>query len=403
MEFLVDKYADKLRRAGLCENPVVGGLDDVLVWNRGADPAWTARLTPVFGRMNISGLVFGCPAEPFATILEFLAAEYPDGFAPKDTETRTFLHELPVIHEFTPKAVADVLGRRKSVIIATPSVMGIAAHGSVTPEQGFVTFSSVCFSSFVLFFSEYLRHVRAGTVSPARRTAFEAAVAHLEPMVEQGPELACGPFADREAALQAMVEAGRATVEYRLVDSYFGNISCLLNQELLISQTGSSLDELPGLIDFCPLDGSSTACLTASSELTAHSQVYAKAGGRAILHGHPRFTVILSMDCAERGQNVTCEIGKLDLCHVKCPAKRYLSGEDGGVPIVPGEVGTGPNGLANTLPAAMTGRGAAAVWGHGLFTLGNTDFNQPFQALLDIENGCRRRYFAAVDAAEGRR
>ncbi len=392
MEFVAAKYANKLIRAGLCNEPIVAGLDHELAWNQ--EHELNPLLAEVFELININGLVFGCPAEPFATIIDFLAKEYPQGFCPRDTETRTFLHNLPVIPKLTAKGVAGVLAHYKSVIV--PEV-GIVAHGNVSPEQAFVTFSSVCFSSFVLFFAEYLHHVRAGTVSQERRVAFERAVAHLEPVQTQLPSLASGPFSDHEQAMAAMAQAGRSTVDYKLVDSYFGNVSCLMDDTLLISQTGSSLDELEGLIDLCPLDGSSTACLTASSELTAHTQVYAQTQGRTMLHGHPRFTVILSMDCPELYAEDVCDVGREDMCHIKCPKARYLPGN---VPIVPGEVGTGPYGLAKTLPLAMKQRGAAAVWGHGLFTMGNTDFNEPFKALLEIENDCRKEYFKLVQQAQ---
>ena len=74
------------------------------------------------------------------------------------------------------------------------------------------------------------------------------------------------------------------------------------------------------------------------------------------------------------------------------------------IPIVPGEVGTGPFGLCNTLPPALTattgdakghGRGAI-VYGHGLFTLGAVDFRDAFQALMDVEHFCRAEYFRRV-------
>ncbi len=45
---------------------------------------------------------------------------------------------------------------------------------------------------------------------------------------------------------ESMIEAGRKTIEYELVDSYFGNLSYYWNDTLYISQTGSCLDELEG-------------------------------------------------------------------------------------------------------------------------------------------------------------
>ncbi len=170
------------------------------------------------------------------------------------------------------------------------------------------------------------------------------------------------------------------------MDSYFGNISYRLGDTIYISQTGSSLDELAGCIDPCPMDGSSSAGITASSELTAHSEIYRRTDNRAVLHGHPKFSVILSMDCDEQA----CpDRGR---CHIKCAKKRYIND----IPVVPGEVGTGPTGLCHTLPPAIRGRRGAIVWGHGLFTVGRNDFNEAFQHLLAIENMCREEYFRRV-------
>jgi ribulose-5-phosphate 4-epimerase/fuculose-1-phosphate aldolase len=183
-----------------------------------------------------------------------------------------------------------------------------------------------------------------------------------------------------------MCEAGRYTVEYRLVDSFFGNISYLLDDVLYISQTGSSLDELEACIDPCPLDGSSCAAITASSEFTAHREIVTTTGMRAVLHGHPKFAAILSMDCRKQD----CE--HAGRCHTSCPEKRFV--ED--VPIVPGEVGTGRFGLCNTLPPAMAGHRGVIVYGHGLFTVGRHDFTDAFTHLLDIERMCRETYRARL-------
>ncbi|MCK5685154.1 class II aldolase/adducin family protein, partial [bacterium] len=167
-----------------------------------------------------------------------------------------------------------------------------------------------------------------------------------------------------------------------LVDSYFGNISYLFEDIIYISQTGSSLDELAGCIDPCPLDGSSCAGITASSELVAHHEIYLRTSNRAILHGHPKFSVILSMDC----DRVDCP--NSGQCHIKCSEQRYIND----IPIVPGEVGTGTTGLCHTLPPAMKRNRGVIVWGHGLFTVAEDDYKLAFKHLLDIENMCREEY-----------
>lgn len=385
---LLAKYAEKLVAAGLSPagGPVFAGLDDTLVFNRQAPE--TRVLAGVFDRMNITALLFMPPAEPYRTAIDFLAGRAGAAVEPGDCETRTFLHDLPVVRAFDPDSLARALRRRKSAIVPG---RGVVAHATVSPEQAFVTASSVGFSCFVKFFADYLDLARRGRLDPAYRAAFARAVAHLSPVRRDLPPLAAGPFTTPEAARAAMVQAGRATVEYGLVDSYFGNISYCLDGVVHISQTGSSLDELEEVIDPCPLDGSTCAGITASSELSAHQAVVLGSATRAILHGHPRFSVILSMDCPEpdcptRGR-----------CHVECDRKRLVAD----IPVVPGEVGTGPRGLVNTLPGAMPGRRGVLVYGHGLFAVGGEDFRKPFDTLLSFENFCREEYFRRVARAGG--
>jgi len=390
----LEVYSLRLAAAGLCApgSPVLGFLDDTLAFNREAPE--NPVLAGVFGRMGINSLLWLPLAEPYASIVDFLAARSGGAILPRDCETRTFLHDLPVAASFDPETLAGALSRRKSVIVPG---RGVLAHGAVSPEQAFVSASSVCFACFVKFFPDYLALKREGRADPAYEAAFLRARAHLAPPRTQAPDLAEGPFATREAAIAAMDAAGKATVGLGLVDSFFGNISYNLDGVLLISQTGSSLDELPDCVDPCPLDGSSCAGLTASSELTAHQAIVELTGARAILHGHPRFAVILSMDCALR------DCPDAGRCHVDCARARSL-GERGvlaEIPVVPGEVGTGPRGLVNTLPPAMLGRRGAVVHGHGLFATGRTGFREAFATLLEVENACREEYFGRVDQLGG--
>jgi ribulose-5-phosphate 4-epimerase/fuculose-1-phosphate aldolase len=266
----------------------------------------------------------------------------------------------------------------------------VVTFGTVSPEQAFVVFSSVCFSTFVKFYLDFLVGARGGTLTEEYRDAFAAvkpAVMKLQP--SDPAQLLAGPFTDGDALVAAMDEAGRKTVEYGLVDSFFGNISGRLEDTIYISQTTSSLDELPGCIDPCPIDGSSCAGVTASSELTAHREILLRTGAATILHGHPKFAVIMSMDCLVQGCEHTEE------CHRRCPESREVIG----VPIVPGEVGTGRFGLCNTVPEAMEGRNGVIVYGHGVFATGRRDFSDAFATLLEVEHGCREEYFRRLAEA----
>jgi ribulose-5-phosphate 4-epimerase/fuculose-1-phosphate aldolase len=404
MDALIRKYEKKLIQAGLADaqgpkRPIVGGLDYELNWNRTGPE--TQKLEPVFSAMAINSLVFFRPAAPYDNIITFLAeqalaANRP--IQPEDCETRTFLHDLPVVPGFSTPDIITALKHRKCVIITNtkcnrpdiPEGPAIVAHGTVSPEQGFVVGSSVAFACFVKFFTDYLSHLRCGTAPNEMHRIYDTLLPWLTRNPMPMPNLIQGPFQTEESVYGAMIQAGAKTVEYGLVDSYFGNISFCRNQILYISQTGSSLDELAGCIDPVPLDGSSSAGLTASSELTAHLETLSRTGADAILHGHPKFSVILSMDCDPK-EKAACQFSTR--CHIHCPKVRDIDG----IPIVPGEVGTGPTGLCNTLPLAFErNEDAAIVYGHGLFTLGRDDFTQAFATLLTVENRCRTHYMDCI-------
>ena len=384
MKQLLDKYARKLVRAGLADEgaPLLGGLDVELLWNR-PDPA-CAELEKLFQGLAINSLLFARPAEPYRSLIDYVALHAAGPIRPGDSETRTFMHEIPVIRTFAGDAVTAALKSRKSVVIPGH---GIVAWGAVSPEQAFVSFSSVCFACFVKFFADYLTHLRAGRISEEERLIFRGAVARLASLPQEPPSLMAGPFASEAEVRRALSEAGRLTVEYGLVDSFFGNISCRFGNTLYISQTGASLDELEGCIDPCPLDGSSCTAITASSEFVAHRELVLCTGMNAVLHGHPKFAVVLSIDCERR------HCGARESCHARCPEKRLV----GDVPIVSGEVGTGPYGLCHTVPAAMGGRQGVIVYGHGVFTMGRHDFNEALANLLAVERMCREEYLRRAE------
>jgi ribulose-5-phosphate 4-epimerase/fuculose-1-phosphate aldolase len=389
MERLVRKYADKLVAQGLCEPgaPLVGGLDADLFWNRQDERCET--LEEVVNGLNINSILFARPAEPYFSLLNTIAGAVADAIYPEDCETRTFLHDIPVSQEFSASTITAALKKRKSVFIPD---RGIVTFGTVSPEQAFVTFSSVCFAGFVKFFADYLENAKQGHGVEEEKKTFSAAIdayrGYLD-RLDPEPSLAAGPFTRKEAVIEAMIEAGKLTVDYRMVDSYFGNISYRFGDTVYISQTASSLDELAGCIDAVPLDGSSCAGITASSEYTAHRDILTETDNKAILHGHPKFTVVMSMLCEKEA----CT-GR-ETCHLKCSEKRFV----GDIPIVPGEVGTGPHGLWRTLPPAIQGNRGALVYGHGLFTVGRVDFTDAFRNMLEIERMCLGEYLQNVERA----
>ncbi|MCK9274209.1 MAG: class II aldolase/adducin family protein [Syntrophales bacterium] len=385
MEKLMQKYEQKLCTAGLAEEgePLMGILDAELCWNR--KNRHTALLEKIFQQMNINSILFSKPKEPYNSIINFLSRASNEAIYPEDCESRTFLHDLPIAADFSDTAIIPRLRNRKCVLIPG---YGVIAFGTVSLEQAFITFSSVCFASFVKFFSDILHKKKKGLISLEESKFLDRIRRSLPQPVEHFSALSSAPFEAETEVLNALEEAGKKIVDYGLVDSYFGNISYCFHDTLYISQTGSSLDELAGCIDPCPLDGSSCAGITASSELSTHMEIIKTLGTKAILHGHPRFSVIISMDCDR--YECPCR----GFCHRKCPEIRNLAD----VPIVSGEVGTGPFGLCRTVPQAVEKARGAIVYGHGVFSTGKEDFNEAFLRMLAIENTSYKEYFRRFDA-----
>ena len=385
MDDIFKFYEKKLILSGLIpkDTAILGFLDADIIWNR-KNPV-IDKLLPFFENLNINSLLFSKPAEPYNLIINYLARNACNGtIFPKDCETKTFLHDLPVSPSLLSSRTLSMLKERKSVIIPSS---GIITYGTISIEQAIVTYSSVCFACFVKFFSDFLSDFQRGKTTYEQKRVFEKAVQYLDPLPEFNNSLIKGPFETEETVILAMDEAGKLIVKKRLVDSTFGNISCCFNDILYISETGSFLDNLKGFIDPCPLDESSCASITASSELSAHIQIIKLPDSSTILHAHPKFSVILSMDC-DRRESCTSR----DTCHRKCPYNRDICG----IPVVSGEVGTGVFGLVHTVPPALKTHKGVIVFGHGLFTRGKKDFNEPFSNLVEIENMCRLEYFNRI-------
>lgn len=343
------------------------------------DPERALLAEELLASLGCLSVVVAEPSLPFA---EFLLQRSPadDCLIPRDTETRTFLHDIPVIRRDSDRhrlvrRIAAALSRRKGVLVEG---VGVAAAADFTVEQAYVNFCSVFHAVFVKYLQDLLRY---GFALPGEEEAMGHFRRHwLRPLSAEGLCFRSGPLDDAGDILDEMARVGRYVVRQGLVDSFFGNISCRRGQFIHISQTGASLDALSGCIDPVPMDNSTTAGITASSELLAHRKIYEATGGMTILHGHPRFSVVMSMECAEKG----CRV---EDCWRDCPKVRYL----GDVPVVAGEIGAG--GLAKMVPPVIGEMGSAIVYGHGVFSVGEKDFAGPFGAMLEVERFCREEYF----------
>ena len=378
----IDKYTAKLLadRAAVPGAIAFAAQDDRLI--TGGNDELAPLAGEVISRLSCLALVAARPSLPFAELLVARAPAGRDRIVPSDTETRTFLHDIPILRreelQVEPgERLARLLANRKGVVAEG---IGIVATGAITVEQAYINYSSVFHSTFVKYLTDLLRD---GFLLPGERDAFARfRSSWLRPLTAAGLVFR-GQLEDPATILAELVAVGRYTVERGLVDSFFGNISCRLNDTVYISQTASSLDELAGCIDPVPMDNSSTFGITASSELLAHRKIYEETGCRVILHGHPKFAVVMSMLCEEEN----CPVSD---CWRDCVKVRFL----GDAPVVAGEIGAG--GLAKRVAPVIGAKGRAVVYGHGVFTIGN-DFGEAFRALVEVENWCREEYFRRLE------
>jgi ribulose-5-phosphate 4-epimerase/fuculose-1-phosphate aldolase len=385
MQNQIQKYIDKL----ISDRSVHPGMtafaaqDDIMI-SRGTPSLATIAADTLAG-LNCLALCAARPALPFAEFLLQRAAAGEHAIIPRDTETRTFLHDIPLLRrselgERPAGVISGLLGSRKGIVVEG---IGIIASGALTVEQAYINWSSVFHSTFIKYLEDVLQD---GFRLPGEAEAFDRfRTEWLLPLSADGLQFRSGPLAHKTDILDEITRVGRYTVQRGLVDSFFGNISYSNGDLIYISQTASSLDELTGCIDPVPFETSSTVGITASSELVAHRSIFENTGCRAILHGHPRFAVVMSMQCEDQGQ---CGITD---CWRDCKKVRML----GGTPVVAGEIGAG--GIARSVPPVIGGPGRAIVYGHGVFAIGRDDFREAFQALVDVENWCRTEYFRRFD------
>ena len=388
MKDQIRKYHEKLTndRSAVADRIAFAAQDDELLLR--GDPELARLAGDVLSRLTCLGLVVALPSLPFADYLVSRAPAGESRLIPRDTETRTFLHDIPFLRttDLGPDPavkISRLLGSRKGVIVEG---MGIVANGAVTLEQAYINYSSVFHSTFVMYLQDVLRDgfLLSGEAESFARFRSD----WLKPLSADRLRFRSGPLTTAEEILNEIATVGGYTVERGLVDSFFGNISAVNGDVIYISQTAASLDELPGCIDPVPMDNRTTTGITASSELAAHRRVYELTDARVILHGHPKFAVVMSMLCDEQECPVTD-------CWKDCAKVRLL----GDTPVVAGEIGAG--GLAKRMPPVIGGPGKAIVYGHGVFTIGRTGFAEALRAMVDVENWCRDEYFRKLAGTAG--
>ncbi|MFO8071421.1 MAG: class II aldolase/adducin family protein [Polyangia bacterium] len=372
MKKTASRWVDKLVEAGLAEagEPLLGVRQDGI--RSSGDARRRELLRRLLDELGDTAVLIARPAEPYGSIVDFLARRAKGVVRPQDSETQVLLGDLPVAPRPTAENLLPRLAER-SCAIAPGGI--VIARGQQSAEQAFIAFSSVCFACYVKLFSDRLADLRDGrSDSEAREVVAAAIEIDAPPGTEDAsaPETLRdipAPYRSVDEVHRALSEIGRRTVTSGLVGAYFGNVSYRLGDTLYISRSRSSLDELEGRIVPCPLDEAGSAPPTASRELPAHLRIVKSTKKRAVLHGHPRYAVIASL-ARDSDQSS-------DACSVR------------GVPIVRGEIGGGPRGLARTVPPALESSPAAIVRGHGVFATGAESLVEAFDSLLETELECR--------------
>ncbi len=188
--------------------------------------------------------------------------------------------------------------------------------------------------------------------------------------------------------MQELIKYGKKMVNAGLVHSHFGNLSKRIGDRMLISTTGSMLDELEGQIVSVPIDPSSPDELDviASSEVNVHRAIYRCTSALAILHGHSRYAVALSMLSTPAPAPDSQE-----LIVPEDSESLYILHE---IPVVSGGIGS-PE-LATNVASALRDHKAVIAYGHGTFARGAT-VDEAFVILSSVEHACMVKYL--VDTA----
>ncbi|MBC7961328.1 MAG: aldolase, partial [Steroidobacteraceae bacterium] len=112
------KYTDKMiaDRSALPGQIAFAAQDDVTI--SGGDQSLASLAEDILSRLNCLALTAARPALPFADFLVQRADPDQHEIIPRDTETRTFLHDIPFLRrsELGPDpagTIAEILGSRK--------------------------------------------------------------------------------------------------------------------------------------------------------------------------------------------------------------------------------------------------------------------------------------------------
>ena len=154
----IAKYTAKLISEGSSQAGMIAfaAQDDTMIAD--GEPALASLAESILSRLNCLALVAAAPSLPFANFLVRRAEGHEHGIVPRDTETRTFLHDIPIVRKDEigsdpAKTCADLLGNRKGIVVEG---VGIIAAGALTVEQAYINWSSVFHSTYIKYLEDQL-------------------------------------------------------------------------------------------------------------------------------------------------------------------------------------------------------------------------------------------------------
>jgi L-fuculose-phosphate aldolase len=175
---------------------------------------------------------------------------------------------------------------------------------------------------------------------------------------------------------QEIAKYGRKLVEHGLVESHFGNISVRVGDKILITRSGTALDEITrdNVVEV-ELEEASSLDVIASSETVVHREIYRRTQALAVIHAHCPYAVV---------ESLLAGVGRF-IEPVDSEGQYFL----GKVPVIEGGIGS-PKLATNTAEALSEYRGAV-VCGHGTFAAGKT-LGEAYILTTQIEHSCKVKY-----------
>ncbi len=177
---------------------------------------------------------------------------------------------------------------------------------------------------------------------------------------------------------------GRKAVLSGLTSSRFGNISALQGDKIVITKSGSMLDELDRTqVVEVDLSGPCAQDATASSETCVHRAVYQGTTAQSVIHTHSPYAVALSLIEAEQVEPIDSE------------GRHFL----GPMPVVDAEFGS--SDLAAKVSVALHSHNVCIARGHGVFAKGQC-LAEAYAMACMAEHSSQVRYLVNVYAMRSR-